>query len=439
MAHKLMPVWQRRQATPGVDAYPPSPGQPLLRLARIGDGKALAALYRDVHTPSDGGCAKDHYPFPQYMDASWIDDQIAGGEVVWSIAEVGGEAVATGSVVRIGEAASRVFEFGGFVVRSHIRRCGIASRIVEDLSARFLGVAALMVAETRVAEAGALKTFFKAGLLPTGFSPFAHRMSRGLESMVPMVRIDRRFLQQRRIDGCCTPAVSRLAAEVLAPLNVMPLATAGLLASSAQRAIQYDPSIEVSLATTASPPGEHDGGISRGSGIRSCGILPLEHRQGEDATGWRYVARTVTLRARAMPCAAVALIYDRLDQRAHLRSLLARSPDVVGTALMAGIKAIKSIAGDAPFSVFTDVCADDLAVQQCLEAAGFFPTVYVPAYVAAGSQRRDLVEYTFLYRLRLSEMVPPAADGGPQPERLAGRIFATLQRCVGETAPIVAQ
>ncbi len=140
-----------------------------------------------------------------------------------------------------------------------------------------------------------------------------------------------------------------------------------------------------------------------------------------------------------MPCAAVALIYDRLDQRAHLRSLLARSPDVVGTALMAGIEAIKSIAGDAPFSVFTDVCADDLTVQQCLEAAGFFPTVYVPAFGAAGGQRRDLVEYTFLYRLRLSDMVPPAADGGPQPERLAGRIFATLQRCVGEAAPIAAQ
>ena len=61
--------------------------EPVLRSAGVGDGAALANLYREVHTPASGGSAEDHYPFPQYLNGAWIDQQIALRAVYWIVAE----------------------------------------------------------------------------------------------------------------------------------------------------------------------------------------------------------------------------------------------------------------------------------------------------------------------------------------------------------------
>jgi hypothetical protein len=83
-----------------------------------------------------------------------------------------------------------------------------------------------MFAETRMTESGALKTFRKFGLLPIGLEPYAHKMSRGLESMVQLASVASWSMGLRASKGCCTPAVHRLARVVLGPMGGRPLAAA---------------------------------------------------------------------------------------------------------------------------------------------------------------------------------------------------------------------
>ena len=68
-----------------------TPIEPVLRFAGVGDGAALANLYREVHTPTSGGDAGEHYPFPQYLNGTWIDQQIASHAMYWIVAENRGE------------------------------------------------------------------------------------------------------------------------------------------------------------------------------------------------------------------------------------------------------------------------------------------------------------------------------------------------------------
>ena len=183
--------------------------EPVLRSAGVGDGAALANLYREVHTPPSGGSAEAHYPFPQYLNGAWIDQQIAGRAVYWIVAEHHGEPIGTGAIIRIGEQADHAFEFRGFVVKQRHRRQGIATRIVRALIDRFGGLAAAMFAETRMTESGALKTFRKFGLLPIGWEPYAHKMSHGLESMVQLAQggqlVDGAACQRGMLHSCGPP------------------------------------------------------------------------------------------------------------------------------------------------------------------------------------------------------------------------------------------
>ena len=52
----------------------------MLRSADVGDGAALANLYREVHTPPSGGNAEDHYPFPQYLNGAGTNGSQPGPE-----------------------------------------------------------------------------------------------------------------------------------------------------------------------------------------------------------------------------------------------------------------------------------------------------------------------------------------------------------------------
>jgi GNAT superfamily N-acetyltransferase len=198
----------------------------VLRSADVGDGAALANLYREVHTPPSGGNAEDHYPFPQYLNGAWIDQQIAAHAVYWIVAENHGEPIGTGAIIRIGEQADHAVEFRGFVVKPRYRRQGVATRIVRALIDRLGGSAAAMFAETRMTESGALKTFRKFGLLPIGLEPYAHKMSRGLESMVQLASVASWSMGLRASEGYCTPAVRRLAKVVLRPMGGRPLLAA---------------------------------------------------------------------------------------------------------------------------------------------------------------------------------------------------------------------
>jgi GNAT superfamily N-acetyltransferase len=261
----------------------------VLRSADVGDGAALANLYREVHTPPSGGNAEDHYPFPQYLNGAW---QIADHAVYWIVAENHGEPIGTGAIITIGEQADHAVEFRGFVVKPRYRRQGVATRIVRALLDRFGGSAAAMFAETRMTESGALKTFRKFGLLPIGLEPYAHKMSRGLESMVQLASVASWSMGLRASEGCCTPAVRRLAKVVLGPMGGRPLLAANPRRRGTVRPEKDDAILETvlddrwpqggGLSAAGRPASDSHGGMDSDEPKMVDGVLSLQHRQGWD-------------------------------------------------------------------------------------------------------------------------------------------------------------
>jgi GNAT superfamily N-acetyltransferase len=410
--------------------------EPVLRSAGVGDGAALANLYREVHTPPSGGNAEDHYPFPQYLNGAWIDQQIAGRAVYWIVAENHGEPIGTGGIIRIGEQADQAIEFRGFVVKPRYRRQGVATRIVRALLDRFGGSAAAMFAETRMTESGALKTFRKFGLLPIGLEPYAHKMSHGLESMVQLASVASRSMGLRAIEGCCTPAVRRLARVVLGPMGGRPLRAANPQRQGTVRPEEDDAILETvhddrwpqggGLSAAGGLAGDSHGGMDSDEPMPEMvdGVLSLQHRQGRDLSGNRYIRKAVVLRSESMTVARSMFVYDQCDHRAQVSLLAVTSAQFYGRAVAATLRSIGSAARGEHFSAFADVRADALDVQACLESAGFVPTVYFPAMIAAGVRRQDIVQYTYLHKLPLTAALGPSTTlNWPDVERVIGLII----------------
>jgi hypothetical protein len=166
-----------------------------------------------------------------------------------------------------------------------------------------------MFAETRMTESGALKTFRKFGLLPIGLEPYAHKMSRGLESMVQLASVASWSMGLRASEGCCTPAVCRLARVVLGPMGGRPL----LAANPQPRGTVRQEEDDAILETVLDHRWPQGGGLSAADGPASDphgrmdsdgpmpemvdGVLSLQHRQGHDLSGNRYIRKTVELRS----------------------------------------------------------------------------------------------------------------------------------------------
>jgi GNAT superfamily N-acetyltransferase len=419
--------------------------EPVIRSAGVGDGAALANLYREVHTPPSGGSAEDHYPFPQYLDGAWIDQQIADNAVHWIVAEKNGEPAGTGAIVRIGEQADHAFEFRGFVVKQQHRRQGNATRIVRALLDRFGGSAAAIFAETRMTERGALRTFRKYGLLPIGLEPYAHKMSRGLESMVLLAKVASWSMGLRATEGRCTPAVHRLARVVLGPMGGRPLLAANPERRGTVPLEEGDAILETvlddrwpqsdGLSAGGGPADDSHGGMD--SGKRSSeivgGVLALQHRQGRDLSGTRYVRKAVALRSESMTVARSMFVYDQCDHRAQLSLLSVPSAEFYGRAVAATLRSIGSVARGEHFSAFADVRADAIDVQAALESAGFVPTVYFPAMIAVGVQRQDIIQYTYLHKLPLTAaLASPTIFDWPDVERVIGLIVDNRAAALAE-------
>jgi hypothetical protein len=135
---------------------------------------------------------------------------------------------------------------------------------------------------------------------------------------------------------------------------------------------------------------------------RVAGVLSLQHRQGLDLSGNRYIRKTVELRSESMTVARSTFVYDQCDHRAQILLLAVTSAEFYGRAVAATLRSIESVARGEHFSAFADVRADALDVQACLESTGFVPTVYFPAMIAVGARRQDIVQYTYLHKLPLT-------------------------------------
>ena len=120
------------------------------------------------------------------------------------------------------------------------------------------------------------------------------------------------------------------------------------------------------------------------------GVLSLQHRQGFDLSGNRYIRKTVELRSESMTIARSTFVYDQCDHRAQIPLLAVTSAEFYGRTVAATLRSIGSIARGEHFSAFADVHADALDVQACLESSGLIPTIYFPAMIAVGARRQDI-------------------------------------------------
>jgi hypothetical protein len=150
-----------------------------------------------------------------------------------------------------------------------------------------------------------------------------------------------------------------------------------------------------------------------------AGVLSLQHRQGIDLSGNRYIGKAVELRSESMTVARSTFVYDQCDHRAQIPLLAVTSAEFYGRAVAATLRSIESVARGEHFSAFADVHADALDVQACLESTGFVPTVYFPAMIAVGPRRQDIVQYTYLHKLPLTGVLASSTTlNWPDAERV---------------------
>ena len=127
----------------------------------------------------------------------------------------------SGAARDIGASGSddRVAELTGLVVGEGWRRLGIGCSLLHGMVAALEPHAAFLLAETRTGNAGGWKGTLKAGFLPIGFEPLAHRMLGRHEPMLMMGQVTPRAMAQRRCDYQTSAKAHELARVCLAPLG----------------------------------------------------------------------------------------------------------------------------------------------------------------------------------------------------------------------------
>ena len=135
----------------------------------------------------------------------------------------------------------------------------------------------------------------------------------------------------RASEGCCTPAVHRLARVVLGPTGGRPLLAANPERRGTLRPEEEDAILDTfldddrwpqgdGLSAACGPASGSHGGIS-GERLSEMvgGVLALQHRQGRVLSGNRYVRKALALRSESMTVARSMFVYDQCDHRAQVR------------------------------------------------------------------------------------------------------------------------
>ena len=71
---------------------------PIYRHATPRDAPRICMFYEAEYRPPDGGDARDHYPFPQFMEPAWLASAVDRNDICWIVAELDGRVV--GSAAR---------------------------------------------------------------------------------------------------------------------------------------------------------------------------------------------------------------------------------------------------------------------------------------------------------------------------------------------------
>jgi GNAT superfamily N-acetyltransferase len=395
-----------------------------VRRASPADAHAISAMYVRVYTPAKGGDARDYYPFPQIMRPDGVAALIAGGNVVWLVGEApDGTLVGSAAAMRnIGDASDQISEVFGVVVDAAHRHGGLGSALVGGLVDELAGSSKFILCEARTDDAGGWKVARNAGFVPVGYEPYAHSMPVGFESMVLTGRW-RRTSHSHGPNGKApsTGLVHRLREAVMGLPSLGDAPSARQTLAQGREGPSSGTDVKVRRDDVAGRRWFH---APADMFDRSAGIVGLNPLQGEDHRNGRFTHAYYVALSACSEVGAARVVYDRVDARARVLGLRTAAPDVCAALLQHLINDLLLLAGDGRLVIIVLVDGSCSQAQADLTKLGFFPTVYLPAFIAAPRGRSDVVQYTRLAGCSLGESTNAVtAKHWPEAEKVIAQVL----------------
>jgi GNAT superfamily N-acetyltransferase len=396
----------------------------IVRRAIPADAQEISALYEHVYTPAKGGDARDYYPFPQIMSPDGVAAMIAGGEVVWLVGEApGGTLVGSAAAMRnIGDATDQISEVFGVVVDAAHRHGGLGSALVGGLVDELAGSSKFILCEARTDDAGGWKVARHAGFVPVGYEPYAHSMPVGFESMVLTGRW-RRTSDSHGPNGKAprTGQAHRLREAVMGLPSAADAPSGPRVPAQRREALPSGTEVTVRRDDVAGRRW-FDGPADMFD--RSAGIVGLNPLQGVDHRNARFTHAYYLAESASSEMGAARVVYDRVDARARVLGLRTAAPNVCAALLQHLVNDLLRLAGDGRLVIIVLVDSSCSQAQADLTELGFFPTVYLPAFVAAARGRSDVVQYTRLAGCSLGESTNAVtAKRWPEAEKVIAQVL----------------
>ncbi len=373
------------------------------RSVRPDDAPQICALYEAEYRPPEGGDARDHYPFPQFMEPAWVASAVERDDICWIVAEQAGlVAGSAGAMRNIGSPADRVAEVFGIVVDHQVRGRKIGSGLLDNICQALGDEVDVILCEARTGDAHAWKVARHAGFHPIGFEPFAHKTPVGSESML---------LTARFAAAANSPAAAVFATDPTRDLARTVAQCAFQSSTFSPRALRRCPLPPCPAHPGAAPSVVRDD--VKGAEILSrwrdrvrhrSGVLDLRRIEGINLPGRpRYDVRHYLFRQGDQVLSCARIVWDHTDCRARILSLQSECEGARDPLLEAVVGSLALEASDGPFIIAVDIRADTPELQLRLEEMGFIPTAYYPALIAGDQGRIDGLQYTLLDHRPLAE------------------------------------
>ncbi len=387
--------------------------------AAVTDVEAMAALYCETYPSALGLPPGTGYPFPQYMSSNWLARSLAGGEFCWLVGKYGEEVTGClGAAANIGPPGGddRVAELTGLVVSRRWRKLGVGQALLKAMCGELEGAGAvILLAETRTGNLGGCKGTVKAGFVPIGFEPFAHNMVGHPEHMIMMGKVLPAACESRTLHYRTSPAAQRLGSVSLRLLRQSVPPSQSAPAYPLEFADQpSDHLVFTRLTTDFGGPGSLDScrgplivegvtwnsyqpydGVSPGRRGHTSGIVGLRRIRGLNLWGQRFLDRYYVMRQRDDLLGIAQVSVDLEDSRVRVLRLEVQFDGLQAFFLR---RVLEHLQSEEPLQqlacTVVDVRADFPRLHASLQAMGFSPTVYYPAFVATESGRVDAVQFT---------------------------------------------
>jgi len=362
--------------------------EPVIRPVTEVDVGAVVELYRAVYG--------DSFPYREFYDAQWIKKGVFDDDMVWVVAEHGGQLVGSAAVMLdVGDRNDLIGEFGRLAVHPDARGLGLGSLLLEHRVARAEDWIEFGFAECRTAHPGAQKIATRTGFQVVGFEPLAYEVFGRRESVVFVCRHFGNARRLRRNNPCVIPSAYDLASHALRRCgfesDVMVERYCEPYPSATNEVIE-DLDDQQAFRLLRLSRGHDQHRLVFGGMKLEYGFLKLKAHAG----------KYLVLRRGETILGGLGYVYDDVDNKVRIFDLVTADDRTVGALLELGIAKIE--AAENPVYVQVDVSAYEPRVQATLSCLGFAPVAFCPSMVFCGGERLDVLK---MVKLR----VPVKLDG----------------------------